>query len=167
MINRDGFQVRNDPGQQEVALLLRTLQTKLFAFLDAAPASDPRIQRIKSYWTGGISEIDKESEQDGSLAYSLNKNSIHICLRAPDGSLATENTATFVLLHELAHIASTSVHHTPEFWANFQWLVELSERLGFYRYEDHGEKNATICGHVLGPSPLTCVRNKTCSSTLQ
>lgn len=165
MIRRDGFQVRNDPGQQEIAQLLRALQTKLYAFLNAAPQSDPRIQRIKSYWTGGISEIDEESEREGSLAYSLDKSSIHICLRAPDGTLASENTATFVLLHELAHIASTTVHHTPEFWENMKWLVELAEKLGFYTY--HAEGTATICGHVLGPSPLECVRNNTCQSSLK
>lgn len=167
MVSKDGFSVRNDPGQAEVAELLFKLQRRLHAFLEAAPQGDPRIQRIKASWAGTIAEIDKESEERGSLAYSLNKDTIHICLRAPDGSLADENSAMFVLLHELAHVASVSLHHTPEFWENMRYLLELAESLGFYRYVDHGEGVASLCGHILGPNPLTCIKEATCRSTLR
>ena len=166
MVERIGVTVRDDPGQDEVAMRLRKLQEKLHAFLKRAPQQDPRIKRIRGAWAGTIAEIDRGSERDGSLAYSLNKDTIHICIRAPDGSLSDENNTIFVLLHELAHIASVSLHHTPEFWENFKFLLELAEILGFYTYVDHAEGTATMCGHVLGPSPLTCVREQTCASTL-
>lgn len=166
MITRRGVSVRKAPGHEEATALLQRLQRKLKAFLAAAPPEDPRIQRIKASWSGTISEIDKESEREGSLAYSLNKDTIYICLRAPDGSLADDNSAMFVLLHELAHVASVSLHHTPEFWENMKYLLELADSLGFYEYVDHSEGTATLCGRVLGPSPLTCVREKTCESTL-
>lgn len=161
-----GYYVNNRPGKEEVALLLQKLQHKLQAFLKAAPAQDPRFQRIREKWSGTLAEIDTDSQRDGSLAYSLNKDSIYVCLREANGSLADENTATFVLIHELAHIATHSYGHTPEFWNNMKYLLEVAETLGFYRYVHHGKTPTTLCGHQLGASPLTCVREKTCSSTL-
>lgn len=163
----EGYYVNNRPGKEDVAALLRKLQHKLQTFLHAAPAQEPRFQRIREKWSGTLAEIDGESQREGSLAYSLNKDSIHVCVRAADGSLADENTATFVLIHELAHIATHSYGHTDEFWGNMKYLLEVAETLGFYRYVHHGKTPTTLCGHQLGASPLTCVREKTCSSALK
>jgi hypothetical protein len=162
----EGYYVNNRPGKEQVVALLQKLQGRLHAFLQAAPTQDPRFQRIREKWSGTLAEIDGESQREGSLAYSLNKDSIHVCVRAADGSLADENTATFVLIHELAHIATHSYGHTDEFWNNMKYLLEVAEKLGFYRYVHHGKTPTTLCGHQLGTSPLTCVREKTCSSTL-
>ena len=161
-----GYFVNDRHGKDEVAALLQKLQSNLHAFLQAAPAQDSRFQRIREKWSGTLAEIDRDSQKDGSLAYSLNKDSIHVCVRAADGSLADENTATFVLIHELAHIATQSFGHTPEFWENMKYVLEVAESLGFYRYVHHGQTPTTLCGHQLGASPLTCVREKTCASTL-
>jgi hypothetical protein len=161
-----GYYVNNRPGKEEVVGLLHTLQQKLHAFLAAAPPDDPRFQRIRQKWSGTLAEIDQDSERDGSLAYSLNKDTVYVCLRSADGSLADENAATFVLIHELAHIATHTFGHTDEFWANMKYLLEHAEKMGFYRYVHHGETPTTLCGHQLGASPLTCVREKTCSSSL-
>lgn len=166
MVHYKGFYVKNREGKEEVAALLARLQKRVHAFLDAAPASDPRIQRLKSRWSGTIAEIDNDAQKSGSLAYSLNKDSIFLCVRASDGSLADENTATFVLIHELAHIASPSYGHTEEFWHTMKYLLQLAEKLGFYTYVDHGQTPTMLCGHQLGSSPLTCVRAKTCASAL-
>jgi len=166
MVVQDGFYVKNAPGKEEMAALLSSLETRLKKFLAAAPRDDPRIQRIRQKWSGTLAEIDADAERQGSLAYSLNKDSIHICLRAPDGSLADENTATFVLIHELAHVACVTYGHTPEFWETMKYLLELADALGYYTYVHHGQTPTTLCGHVLGASPLTCIREKTCASAL-
>ena len=165
MVFVDGQYVKNAPGKEEVAAVLSSLQTRLQKFLVDAP-DDPRIQRIRQKWSGTLAEIDTRSEKQGSLAYSLNKDSIHICVRAPDGSLADKNTAMFVLIHELAHIATVSFGHTEEFWQTMKYLLELAASLGYYTYVHHGQTPTTLCGHTLGASPLTCIREKTCSSAL-
>ena len=38
-----------------------------------------------------------------------------------ENKLIDENTLMFVALHELAHIATESIGHTKEFWANFKF----------------------------------------------
>jgi hypothetical protein len=168
MVTIDGVLVKNRPGKEAVAHLLKTLQTRLHGFLDAAERvipEDPRIRRIRERWSGTLAELVTESG-DRSLAYSLNKSAIYLCVRAPDGSLPDPNAAMFVLLHEAAHVACVSHGHTPEFWETMKFLLELAERLGFYAYVDHRATPTTLCGHVLGASPLTCVQEKTCKSAL-
>jgi hypothetical protein len=166
MVTIDGVLVKNRPGKHEVAALLKTLRERLHAFVDAAARAvpdDPRIRRIRARWSGGLAEL---ADGGTSLAYSLNKDSIYVCIRAPDGSLPDANAAMFVLLHELAHVACVSYGHTPEFWETMKYLLELANSLGFYTYVDHGATPTTLCGHVLGPSPLTCVRENTCKTSL-
>ncbi len=167
MVSINGVLVKNRPGKEAVAALLQTLRERLHAFVAAAARTvpqDPRIQRIQARWSGDLAEL---SDGGSSLAYSLNKDSIYVCIRAPDGSLPDPNAAMFVLLHELAHVACVSYGHTREFWDTMKYLLELAHALGFYEYVDHGATPTTLCGHVLGPSPLTCVRDKTCTSALQ
>ena len=166
MVREDGRLVKNSPGRAEVAAFLARLEDRVRAFLRDAPPDEDRIKRIKERWTGSLAEIDPDAEAQGSLAYSLDKGTIHLCVRAPDGSLADENTAMFVLIHELAHVASHSWQHTPEFWANMKYLLQLADSLGHYTYTHHGQETVTLCGRVLGPSPLTCVREKTCAPAL-
>lgn len=166
MVTIDGVLVKNRPGKEAVAALLKTLRERLHAFVDAAGRAvpdDARIRRVRARWSGGLAEL---SDGGSSLAYSLNKDSIYVCIRAPDGSLPDPNAAMFVLLHELAHVACVSYGHTSEFWETMKYLLELANSLGFYTYVDHGATPTTLCGHVLGPSPLTCVRDKTCTSSL-
>lgn len=166
MVSINGVLVKNRPGKENVAALLKQLRTRLHAFVAAAARAvpqDPRIRRIQARWSGDLAEL---SDGGSSLAYSLNKDSIYVCIRAPDGSLPDPNAAMFVLLHELAHVACVSYGHTPEFWETMKYLLELAHALGFYTYVDHGATPTTLCGHVLGPSPLTCVRDKTCASAL-
>lgn len=168
MVTIDGVSVKNRPGKEAVARLLSTLQQRLSSFLDAADSvmpGDPRIRRIRERWSGTLAELVRETG-DRSLAFSLNKSAIYLCVRAPDGSLPDPNAAMFVLLHEAAHVACVSHGHTPEFWETMKYLMELAHALGFYAYVDHSATPTTLCGHVLGASPLTCVQEKTCSSSL-
>ena len=40
--------------------------------------------------------------------------------------------STYVLLHELAHVASVSIGHTAEFWNNMEYLVQKAIEAGIY-----------------------------------
>ena len=73
----------------------------------------------------------------GVAAYTRNKGSeLHLCV--PDDEMESKdyNTMTFVLVHELAHIASSTNHHNDEFKANFRKLLDLAIESGVYRYQD-------------------------------
>ena len=158
------YYVKNLPDADNAAEHLARLHQHMKTFLDRATAkepSDPRLLRIKERWSGTLSEIPEKAD---NVAYSLGKNSIYICVREKNGQLAEINVSLFVLLHELAHVATDSYGHTKEFWRNMKYLLELAEDVGVYKYIDHNESVETLCGRVLGTNPLTCVKNKTCRS---
>lgn len=158
------YMVKRAPDNQQMADRLALLEQRLHRLLDGANGimpNDPRIAAIRDRWDGTLSEVQAEDE----VAFSVDKNSIHVCLRDSRGNIEDMNASMFVLLHELAHVATSDFGHTQEFWANMRFLLELAERLGVYKYEAHGD--STFCGHPLGASPLTCIKRGSCQSTLK
>lgn len=159
------YTVRRGPEAQLTADRLASLEIRLRKLLDGAAArmpDDPRIVAIRRKWDGTLSEVEAADE----VAFSVDKTSIHVCLRDPNGRMEDLNTSMFVLIHELAHVATHDYGHSPEFWANMRFLLELAEQLGVYSYDNYAGRDATFCGHPLGVSPLTCVKNRSCESTL-
>lgn len=159
--------VRNAPGKEEVADRLADLEVILARFLVEAEKIQPgdaRIRRIRERWDGTLSEIESIRE---NVAFSIGKRSIVVCVREPKGNtLAKMNTCVFVLVHELAHIASIKYGHTPEFWTNMKFLLELAEATGIYADADHDPHDETLCGKRVGSSPISCVKKSTCESEL-
>lgn len=159
------YMVRRGPESQLVADRLATLEQKLHRLLDGGASlmpGDPRIQAIRARWDGTLSEVEASDE----VAYSVDKASVHVCLRNSAGQIEDLNNSMFVLLHELAHVATADYGHSPQFWANMRFLLELAERLGIYVYQNYDSTATTFCGHPLGASPLTCLKRGTCSSAL-
>lgn len=162
------YYVRNMPGRQAVADRLAAMEVKINEFLDDADArapGDPRLQNIRDRWNGTLAETPDRKD----IAYAVAKDSIHVCIRAKHDPQALEsvNTCMFVLLHELAHVATDGYGHMPRFWANMRFLLELAEATGHYRYEEFERTRTTYCGRRLGSSPLTCIKRGTCRSELR
>ena len=165
-INGKTYSVKKGPDAHVIADRLALLEQKLVQLLDGANVmmpDDPRIATIKRRWDGTVSEVEAE----GDVAFSVDKTSIHMCLRDAQGRIEDLNTSMFVLLHELAHVATADYGHSQEFWANMRFLLELAERMGIYRYENYEHGATNFCGHPIGSSPLTCVKQRTCQSTLR
>lgn len=166
-VNGKQYSVRNRPDAQRVADRLASLELRVRDFLDRAERrapGDPRLANIRRRWNGTLSE----TTEDTDVAYSLDKGSISVCVRRPeDGQMDSENTAMFVLLHELAHIATDTYGHKAEFWANMRFLLELAEVTGSYTYEDFDSQTSSYCGKPLRDSPLTCVKTQQCQSELR
>lgn len=159
------YMVRNEDGGAAVAERLAALEARVREFLSLAEAyapGDPRLRNIRERWNGTLAE----TPVDADVAFSVDKGSISLCVRRADGSLEPENTSMFVLLHELAHVATDSYGHTPEFWANTRYLMELADVTGSYVYQDFDEVQTSYCGTRLRDSPLTCVKNRACASEL-
>ena len=93
-----------------------------------------------------------ESSPNGSksdTSYSIDKGAIiAMCLRARDGSyrLHDKNILTFVLIHELAHVAADVNDHPPEFWRIFQFLLKEAEKNNVIRNVDYSKKPVEYCG---------------------
>ena len=121
---------------------LRELRTKLDRTLTSPMlAGSTTLAHIRQRWSGILREAS-----DGRVpAYTENKRSISVCLRS-----GSTDALFFVVLHELAHVASTSYGHTDEFWQHFRLLVDAARSVGVYVVHDPAGK---VCGHALGDEP--------------
>jgi hypothetical protein len=60
----------------------------------------------------------------------------------------------FVALHEMAHLATESIGHTPEFWKNFKWLLGEAVKINIYTSQDFNNKPVEYCGVKITDNPL-------------
>ena len=90
-------------------------------------------------------------------AYSENKGEkLAFCLdtkKNSQGKLIDLNTLTFVAIHELAHIATKSIGHTPEFWANFKFLLIQAEKINVYKPIDYKNNPQEYCSMQITDNP--------------
>jgi hypothetical protein len=99
--------------------------------------------------------IENDLDAD-STSYSENKGEkIVVCLRDKSTKkLVDENTIMFVILHEMAHLMTTTVGHTPEFWTNFRRLLQDGIQVGIYKQVNYDRSPVTYCGMSIHSSPL-------------
>jgi hypothetical protein len=90
------------------------------------------------------------------VAYTENKGEkMAFCVtrKKKGNDLIDENTLTFVAIHELAHIATDSVGHEPEFWENFKTLLGYAKEAGVYHPEKYSEQPREYCGMTITDNP--------------
>ena len=111
--NGTSYYVRAGPDQSVVADRLDVLARRLRTLLDKADdvyPNEPRIANVRSRWNGRLSETAGKRE----IAYSMDKQDVFVCVRSPEtGALESVNTSMYVLLHEIAHIATDAYGHPP------------------------------------------------------
>jgi hypothetical protein len=90
-------------------------------------------------------------------AYSENKGEkLAFCLNAgSDDSLKLidSNTLMFVALHELTHIGTKEVGHTPQYWKNFKFILEHAVMQGIYDPIDYKKDPQNYCGMTITDNP--------------
>ena len=152
------YLVRNMEDKKSAANLLAKIRIKLenlTALMKQKYPNDQSVIRLnKRFNANNISESGKGSQY---TSYSVNKGEkIVFCIRQKDTneSLVEENTITFVAIHELAHIMTKSVGHTPEFWENFKRLLKEAIKANLYSKEDYTNNPKEYCGIKVTDSPL-------------
>jgi len=94
------------------------------------------------------SEFTAYSENKGEkLAFCLNKK------KHNNDNLIDSNTLMFVATHEIAHIMTTSVGHTEEFWNNFKFLLGNAVELKLYTPVDYKKEPEGYCGMDITDNP--------------
>jgi hypothetical protein len=93
-------------------------------------------------------------------SYTIDKGEVlALCLRERaaagegPGPLHDDGVLTFVLLHEMAHIASDEVGHPPGFWRTFKWLLLEAEAAGLYLSPDYSRDPLVYCGLRIAYNP--------------
>ena len=92
-------------------------------------------------------------------SYSENKGQkIVVCLRdktnPPNYPLVDENTVMFVVLHEMSHLMTETIGHTPEFWSNFKRVLHDAVRLSIYKPVNYAHSPTPYCGMKITDSPM-------------
>lgn len=152
------YVVRNLPNYQEAAELMARVNAILGKTVDALARergeADPAVMRLRErYDPGSLSEATMESRFYTS--YSVNKGEkIVLCLRSKtdETQLVGANTLAYVALHELGHVMTEEVGHTPEFWRNFKEIIRTAVRTGLYKPVDYKAHPEEYCGITIQSS---------------
>jgi hypothetical protein len=132
-----------------------TKKSKLLVYyLKNKYPDDPRvIKLVAGFNPQTISETLPTSEL---TAYSENKGEkVAFCLnKTKQGSkLIDLDTLTFVSLHELSHIMTTSIGHKQEFWQNFKFLLENAKAAKLHDPVDYKKNPEEYCGMTINDNP--------------
>jgi hypothetical protein len=149
--------VRERASMQIAADLLANVTQKLkdlVAYCAKKFPQNENVQRMvqkfnptKIYETLPTSEFTAYSENKGEkLAFCLNK-------QKNGTKLIDINTLTFVAIHELAHIMTSSEGHKQEFWKNFKFLLEQAKAANIYEPIDYKKNPEPYCGMDITDNP--------------
>ena len=153
------FLVRNLPDKQQAANLLSEIRNRLSKLVEyIATQNDAEkadIERLKKNFRPD--NISESSPGNSYTSYSINKGEkIVFCIRSKDktNKLMDINTMMFVAIHELAHLMTKSIGHTPEFWNNMKYLLKKAIDINVYVKQDFTKKPVNYCGTKITNSPL-------------
>ena len=157
--SKDGnrYCVREREKLELAANLLAEVTQKMkdmVAYMKDKHPDDPRAKRlVEGFNPKKISETLPTSEL---TAFSENKGEkIAFCLNTTKNGnkLIDINTLTFVALHELSHITTTSVGHKQDFWDNFKFLLQNAKEAGIYDPVDYKKSPQEYCGMTINDNP--------------
>ena len=105
---------------------LKERYSALMAYIKSPENMDDKWDKLKT--RAILTGLLRHDRSKGAIAFNINKGyEICICLRGND-----LEAATYVLLHELAHMTVTEYDHTKKFWKNFRELKTLAADIGVF-----------------------------------
>lgn len=111
----------------------------------------------KNFKTANLEENIPE-RSGGDTSYVIDKGEVFaMCLRDPKKNnqlQENENDLTFVLIHELAHLFTSTYGHDTLFWNNFNFLLKEAVSINLYTPVDYKKTGSPYCGIVVSYSPL-------------
>jgi hypothetical protein len=151
--------VRNLPDKQDAADRLARTRAKLIRLMRDLKQSHPEkafVMQMARNFDADPARFSESTPDASYTSYSVNKGEkVYMCLRQRNEreELVDENVITFVALHELAHIGTADVGHTPAFWNNFGWLLQRAEEIQIYEYTNFAAHPVEYCGIHITDQP--------------
>jgi hypothetical protein len=142
------YVVRKLPDRQRAAELLVRINGRLQRLVQHMVARFPGDRDVERLHTNYNPEALSEGGTEvGYTSYSVNKGEkIVMCLRQPDNTLVDDNVLMYVAVHELGHLMTNEIGHTPTFWSNFKRLANEAVAIGVYTRVDFGARPEPYCG---------------------
>ena len=154
------YTVRKLPDKLDAANKLAEINkslTKLvkFVYEDKNKDTDKVKGILQLYTKFDPNNLTENTPGGKYTAYSVNKGEqLALCLRnVPDNTFIDNNTIYFVAIHELAHIMTDEIGHTPKFWSNMKYLLHKAHGIGVYNPVDYKKKPVDYCGQEINSTP--------------
>jgi hypothetical protein len=158
-VDGDNYLVRNLPDKQDAANRLARVRSKLIklrAYLDVKYPDKPFVKQMMKNFDCSAERFSESTPDAQYTSYSVNKGEkVFMCLRQRNEKeeLVQENIILFVALHEMSHVGTSSIGHTPEFWNHFAWMLQQAEALKIYEYTNFAAHPVEYCGVHITDSP--------------
>ena len=157
-VDGNKYCVRERAKLQAAVDLLATVTEKckkLVQYVGEKYSNQENVQRLVAGFNP--KKVSETLPTSSYTAYSENKGEkLAFCLnrvKTENDNLIDENTLTFVAIHELSHIATKSIGHKSEFWANFKFLLEKAKESGIHSPVDYKKEPQEYCGMKIHDSP--------------
>ena len=156
------YEMQNLPNKEKAVEIMSSLRkdlVKLHEYYKTTPnvSQDPAVLRFVSRFSPeAFSENDMQSPD---TSYSENKGQkVVVCLRdktkPPEYPIIDKNTVMFVMLHEMAHLMTETIGHTPEFWNNFKRILQDAIHLGIWQEVNYAHRPTPYCGMTITDTPI-------------
>jgi len=158
-VDKESYLVRNLPDKQEAADRLARVRQKILILrkhLQQSHMEKPFVKQMVDNFDCTASRFSESTPDAQFTSYSVNKGEkVFMCLRQRNEKeeLVQENIILFVALHEMSHVGTVSIGHTPEFWNNFAWLLKQAEATKVYEYTNFAAHPVEYCGVHITDSP--------------
>ena len=153
-VDNKEYLVRKLPDKLEAANKLAVISSELKQLIDSLDESE--IEGISQLRENFDPENITENGPDGKYkAYSVNKGEqLSLCLRdAKTNEFIDKNLIYFIAIHELSHIMTDEIGHTPKFWNNMKFLLKEANKLNIYLPIDYNKTNVEYCGMLIKSTP--------------
>ena len=155
-IDGRSYRVRKLPDKLDAANKLAKLSSSLTKLVEYVYKNDRNREGVKQLKKRFNSRNIIENTPGGKYtAYSVNKGQqLAICLRnADDDKFINDNLVYFVSIHEMAHVMTDEIGHTPKFWDNMKFLLENANKIDIYKPEDYSKNPQKYCGIEIDSTP--------------
>jgi predicted metal-dependent hydrolase len=157
-VDNNKYCVRDRKYKQKAADLLATVVHKLKSFVQYLIKKYPDNEMIKNLKINfNPKKIVETLPNSQHTAYSENKGEkMAFCLNKTKNThsgLIDSNTLMFVALHELAHLATTDIGHTPQYWQNFKFILENAKEYKIYNPINYKKTPKQYCGMKITDNP--------------
>jgi len=157
-VNGKQYYVRNLPDKKEAADKLANIGIKLKRLVDSLDIEDKEKGEYNKKLKDNFNSDYITENIPGSqyVAYSVNKGEeLSLCVREKDTEkFIDDNIILFVAIHELSHIMTPEMGHTPLFWDNMKYLLEKASSLGIYNPVDYSKNPKMYCGMEINSTPI-------------
>ena len=136
--------------------ILAKLHQEMDKFVAELKTKYPTDERVIRLFKGMERVKIEEAPNDDGSSYTINKGDLMaLCLRHKKGEhpFHDYNTLQFVMIHEMAHIASISEGHNQEFINNFRFLLREAKALGYYEPVNYSNAPINYCGIKVTNNP--------------